>query len=233
MKKRTIAVTAGFAALLGAAAINAVRCLPIPEKPKKDRIRLACIGDSITFGMGVFDTRKRDAWPAVLERRLGAAYQVINFGYSGATVQREGDHPYRKLRLLEKAKKARPSVILLMLGTNDSKPYNWDERRYREQYEELVRELRDGPWPHRLLLLVPPRAFPEKKTGVVAFDIVNGTIRDSIRPIVLSVGDRYGLEVVDLYALTETHPEYFDDGVHPNAIGNRAIAEYLYQRLEG
>lgn len=29
-----------------------------------------------------------------------------------------------------------------------------------------------------------------------------------------------------------THPEWFDDGVHPNAIGNKAIAEYINPRLQ-
>lgn len=41
------------------------------------------------------------------------------------------------------------------------------------------------------------------------------------------MGEKHGLQVVDLYALTEEHPEYFMDGVHPNALGNQAIAEHI------
>ena len=124
MKKATIAVCSLSAVLLGAAALNAARYLPRPERPKKDKKRIACIGDSITFGAGVPNTRKRNAWVYVLHRKLGEDYQVINFGFSGATLQREGDLPYRRLGFLQKVKKAKPDVILLMLGTNDSKPYN-------------------------------------------------------------------------------------------------------------
>ena len=231
MKKATIAVCSVSAVLLGAAALNAARYLPRPERPKKDKKRIACIGDSITFGAGVPNTRKRNAWVYVLHRKLGEDYQVINFGFSGATLQREGDLPYRRLGFLQKVKKAKPDVILLMLGTNDSKPYNWNERRYREQYEEMVQELLSYDWPHKLVLLAPPKAFPETKTGKVSYDIVNEPIRDAIRSTVSAVGEKYGLQVVDLYAFTETHPEYFGDGVHPNVPGNEAIAEHLYETI--
>ena len=85
----------------------------------------------------------------------------------------------------------------LMPGTNDSKPYNWDEARFAREYEELVMELKDMPWPHRLVLF----------------------------------GRESGFQVIDLYALTETHPEYFDDGVHPNELGNRVIAEHIRKEI--
>lgn len=232
MKKTTIAMLSVPALLLGTAAILAARYIPRPEKPQKDKTRVACIGDSITFGAGVPKTRKRDAWAYVLERELGPAYQVINYGFSGATLQREGDLPYRRLRFLEKMKRAEPAVILFMLGTNDSKPYNWDAQRYREQFEELVQELLEGAWPHKLVLLAPPKAFAESKTGKIAFDIVNETIGHEIRQSVISVGEKQRLQVVDLYAFTEDHPEYFDDGVHPNVLGNKAIAEHLHRVIQ-
>ena len=37
--------------------------------------------------------------------------------------------------------------------------------------------------------------------------------------------------VVDLYSATADHPEWFVDGVHPNADGNRAIAQAVYDTL--
>ena len=231
MKRTALAITSVSTLLLGAAAVNVMRCLPRPEKPQKDMVRVACIGDSITFGAGVSKTRKKDAWVYVLERKLGSAYQVINYGFIGATLQREGDLPYRKRGFLKKVKEAEPSVILLMLGTNDSKSYNWDEARFREQYEELVCELLEGTWPHRLVLLAPPKAFSKAKTAKVPYDIDDGLIRGTIRTTVFAIGEKYDLQVGDLYSLTEDHPEYFLDGVHPNKQGNKSIAEYLYGTL--
>lgn len=183
MKAKHIAM-ASSAVILGAGALLAWKYRPAPERPKQDKTRIACVGDSITFGHGVIDTRKRDAWAYVLGRKLGDAYQVINYGFSGTTLQREGDLPYRRVGFLKKLKKAEPSVILFMLGTNDSKPYNWSEPRYRAQYEETISELPAGAWPHKLALMAPPKAFPEDKTGRVAFDIDDAVIRDVVRPTV-------------------------------------------------
>ena len=101
----------------------------------------------------------------------------------------------------------------------------------REQYEELVQELLSYNWHPKLVLMAPPKAFPEEKTGKVGYDTVDEPIRDAIRSTVSAVGEKYGLQVVDLYAFTEKHPEYFGDGVHPNVPGNEAIAQHLYETL--
>ena len=202
-----------------------------PEKADHTRRRIACIGDSITFGAGVFNTRKTDAWPVILEGLLGKEYQVLNYGVSGATLQKGGDFPYHKIGFLKRLKKAQPEKILLMLGTNDSKPYNWDEKRYAKEYEELIKEFSALPWKPSVILLVPPKAFPEEQTGIVGFDISDSVIAEKIRPLIPELGKRYDLPVIDLYAFTEEHPEFFVDGVHPNVPGNSAIAEYLYRKL--
>ena len=200
-----------------------------PERADKSRRRIACIGDSITFGAGVMQTRKTDAWPAIWQRSLGEGFQVLNYGVSGATLQREGDFPYHRVGFLWRLRRAKPERIVLMLGTNDSKPYNWDAARFKREYESFLRDLIALPWPHSLALMTPPKAFPETKTGVIAYDIDNAPIRDSIRPLVLALGKKYGLPMADLYAMTEERPEFFDDGVHPNVPGNRAFAEFIEQ----
>lgn len=46
-------------------------------------VRLACVGDSITFGAGV-KPRSTMAYPAQLGRMLGKKWEVGNFGVSGA-----------------------------------------------------------------------------------------------------------------------------------------------------
>lgn len=43
--------------------------------PHKDAIRVACIGNSITYGARI-KNRDRDSYPAVLSRMLGEAYWV-------------------------------------------------------------------------------------------------------------------------------------------------------------
>lgn len=202
---------------------------PRPEAPDFGKRRIACIGDSITFGSGVIQTRKQDAWVFILGRLLGEKYQVINFGVSGATLQDEGDKPYRGQGMLKKVQEAKPDVIVLMLGTNDSKPQNWDENRFRREYAGLVNELSAYPWPHKLILMTPPKAFPQEKSGEIPFKIDNSPISGPIRTMVLETAGKRDVSCVDLYAFTEGHPEYFADGVHPNRLGNEKIAEYLFR----
>ena len=45
--------------------------------------------------------------------------------------------------------------------------------------------------------------------------------------IFLTAAGKLGIRVIDLYAFTKDHPEWFVDGVHPNIRGNRAIAKYI------
>ena len=235
MTKNTSEITGMFGVLLGAAGAG----LYIYKKmqPAKDRIvpgkrRIACIGDSITFGAGVALTRKRDAWPYLLNGLLGEDWQVLDYGISGATASSKGDLPYRKNDFFETALKARAEKYVLMLGSNDSKPYNWDKEQYEQDLRTMVQDLLSADFPHTVILMLPPKAFPFKNSGAPAFDIVNETIRDEICPIVQKIAEEYDLPAVDLYAFTEDHPEYFIDGVHPNRAGNKAIAEYLFSLPE-
>ncbi|MBR2792409.1 MAG: hypothetical protein IKE12_07105, partial [Erysipelotrichaceae bacterium] len=70
------------------------------------------------------------------------------------------------------------------------------------------------------------------KTGVVLFDIVPDNIDSQITDIVTRTAEKLGLQVIDLYGHTSGHPEWFADGVHPNAEGNRAIAEYIAENIK-
>ena len=58
----------------------------------KGPIRVACIGNSITYGYGLAD-REHEAYPVLLQQKLGAKYQVENFGKSGATLLARGASP--------------------------------------------------------------------------------------------------------------------------------------------
>ena len=58
-------------------------------------------------------------------------------------------------------------------------------------------------------------------------------IRDEICPIIRRVAGRLGIRCFDLYAESESHPEWFADGVHPNVEGNRAIAEFIHRSIMG
>src|ERR1044072_7428681 len=87
------------------------------------KIRVACVGDSITWGSGV-EGRESNSYPAVLQRLLGEKYEVSNFGVSGATMLKRGDKPYWEMSAFTDALAFKPNVVVIKLGTNDSKPQN-------------------------------------------------------------------------------------------------------------
>ena len=87
-------------------------------------IKVACVGNSITYGSGIKD-RANHSYPSVLGRLLGSKYEVQNFGFSARTLLNKGDHPYMKETLFQKALNYQPDIVVIKLGTNDSKPINW------------------------------------------------------------------------------------------------------------
>lgn len=206
--------------------------LPRKDKPIAGKRIIACIGDSITFGTGVAWHRHRDAWPYLLAKQLGNGYQVLNYGISGATLQNTGNFPYRKHDFLQAAKDSNPETVILMLGTNDSKPYNWNAKQYEKELAELLEELKATPSRPQIYVMTPPFAVPAKGKETVAFDIRNEVIRNEIRPTIQYQAQKHQVSLIDLYGITAEHPEYYSDGVHPNQLGNQVIANCIYENLK-
>ena len=103
-------------------------------------IRVACIGNSITYGYGLKD-RDREAYPVVLQGLLGNRYNVQNFGKSGATLLANGHRPYVKQEEYKQALDFRPDIAVIHLGVNDTDPRNWPN--YRDEFVPNYRDLID------------------------------------------------------------------------------------------
>lgn len=218
-----------LAALLGTA-IHRWVFRPRKERAEDGKRRILCIGDSITYGAGVLYSRWKNAYPAILKKMLGDDFQVLNYGISGATLLEEGDTPYRK-SFLKAARNTDPEVCILMLGTNDSKPCNWNANKYEEALGRWIDDLRSFPSNPMVYIMTPPAAFRVDGKPVV-YTIREDVICDQIRPIVKRQAQRYHTGLVDLFAATENCPELFMDGVHPNKQGNEVIAQQIYNALK-
>lgn len=190
----------------------------------RDRVRVACVGDSITFGSGVED-REKNAYPSVLGRLLGDGYSVRNFGVSGATAQKRGDKPYWTLDAFNDVAEFDPDIVVIKLGTNDSKPHNWHGKEFYEtDLQALVEHFRELPQKPQVFLCTPAPVYKD------AFTIRQAVVRDEVVPAVQAVAERTETPVIDLYrALWEKTD--FPDGVHPNASGAAKIAEAVAKTL--
>jgi len=183
--------------------------------------KVACIGNSITSG----SKNKEDvAYPAFLGKLLGDDYLVKNFGVSGRTLLRNGDYPYWKEKTYQDALELNPDIVIIKLGTNDSKPQNW---KYKDEFEQDYRDLIQS----FINLSSNPKIFLCKP--VPAFKIMWG-IRDSIIvndiiPIIEKIGKEKNLEIIDLHKEFTGKENFFPDGIHPNEAGAALMAKVIYK----
>lgn len=214
--------------LLALAALCGFTTLRIPPKPKEDRRRLACVGDSITYGCTIplFFLRR---YPARLGRRLGQHFQVGVFAVNDRTLQDCGNKPFRKERAFRQSLAFRPETLVVLLGTNDSKDKNWrSDEHFKEELRALLAAYRALSAPPRILLCTPPCGY---RPLAPLFGLSNDAKLERIPHIaalIRALAAEESIETVDLFTLTEGRRELFSpDGLHPNSRGAQTIAEEI------
>ena len=194
-------------------------------------MRVACVGDSITRGTFVW-RRKTNAYPARLQAMLGDEYCVRNFGVNAHAAQRAEDFPYWDSEAFTESTAFQPDVVLVMLGTNDSRGDNWQGvEAFRRDYRELVEHYRSLESRPAVWLLTPPALFRLGRSAKVRYGMDERAVEEMCREI-RGLADELGCGFIDVNAVTARHPEAFRlDGVHPGAAGARLIAETVFEAL--
>ncbi len=183
-------------------------------------IKVACVGNSITIGSGT------TPFPQQLDVLLGAGWEVENFGVSGRTLLRQGDFPYWDEPTFTNALNYLPNKVIIMLGTNDSKPYNWIySDQFYTDYISLVDTFANLDSQPDIWVCYPLKAF----SGM--YDISDSVIYFGIIPLIDSVVANRDVSLIDFYSLTEDKPDYYSDGIHPTSHGNNFIAKVLFEIL--
>ena len=184
-------------------------------------MKVACIGDSITEGYGL-DLRAVNGYPAKMQKMLGDGYWVKNFGVSARTLLSTGDFPYMNETAWQDALAFEPDVVVVKLGTNDTKEYNWTGKKaFAKDLEKMVKALQALPSSPKIYLCTPIPAF---KPG---WTIQESVIRDEVIPTLEKAVRKYGLAgLIDLHTVFEGQDRLIlEDGIHPNDAGARKIAE--------
>jgi len=214
-----------LAALFLPAALSANPMAPIDPAAYKEPVKVACIGDSITQGSGAGPGK---AYPSQLQEMLGSSWKVGNFGVSGRTLMKKGDKPYWNEAAYQNALKSEPDVVIIMLGTNDTKPQNWEhEKEFVDDYTELVKSFQALPSKPRVYVCRP---CPVPDPG--NFGINEDGIRKEIRRID-QLAESMGLGVIDMFAALKKTPELLPDRVHPNTEGAGVVAATAFKALTG
>ena len=189
-------------------------------------IKVACVGDSITFGATI-KNRKDDNYPAQLQKLLGKDYSVKNFGVSGTTMLNKGNSPWTKTGASKKATAFNPDVVVIKLGTNDSKAKNWKfKAEFLPDTLKLISHFQSLPSHPRVILCSPvPGLRPknDKNPG----EITAAGVKEVVKHV-RQAATKSDVELIDL----NTEFTFFEgdlksilpDGIHPKAKGATHIA---------
>ena len=138
--------------------------------------------------------------------------------------------------------------MIIKLGTNDSKPQNWQYKdEFKQDLCQMITTLRPD-------LLQPVKKSKKgkknKATPAVAkpqiflctpipalkpsWNINDSIIANGIIPIQQEVANQYGLQVIDLHTLFGTDPGNLqNDGIHPNEKGVRHMTQIIADAVKG
>jgi acyl-CoA thioesterase I len=188
-------------------------------------LRVACVGDSITEGYGLV-VQSKTGYPVVLDSILGAKYSVLNSGRSATTLQKKGDFPYWICKEFSNVFVYNPNIIIIKLGTNDTKPYNWHADKYEQDYQALIDTFRTISSKPKIYLCLPVPVF-KTRWGINDSTVVNGVI-----PIVEKLAQKNKLTVIDLYHGMSNQGRNFPDDIHPNEKAAKAMAGIIANALK-
>lgn len=195
------------------------------KAPRKDAVRVACIGNSITFGAGI-KNRSRDSYPSVLARMLGDSYWVKNFGVSARTMLNKGDHPYMNEPAYKNALAFNPNIVVIKLGTNDSKSFNWKYKAdFMKDAQTMIDAFKGLPSQPKIYLCYPSKAY------LTGDGINDDIISKEIIPMINKFAKKNNLFVIDLHTAMDGMPELFPDRIHPNEKGAQVMAKAVYQSI--
>ena len=201
------------------------------RKPKVEpKIKVSCVGNSITYGMRL-DDRGRESYPVRLQEMLGDRYEVANFGKSGATLLRHGHRPYFEQEEFRQAMDFAGDIVVIHLGINDTDPRNWPhfQDEFVGDYLALIDSLRSVNPQARFLIARMTPIGSNHSRFISGTKTWHGQIQEAIE----TVAHAAGAELIDFYGPLYPYPWMFPDAVHPDAEGAGILAKTVYQGITG
>lgn len=216
-----------IAPLILSALVKADAMKPIDPGAYDEPVKVACVGDSITEGAGA---PKGESYPSQLQRMLGEEWEVLNFGVGGRTLMKTGDRPYWDEDAYKEALRSKADVVIIMLGTNDSRPANWEHKsEFEKDYRKLVKSFQRLKSEPRIYICRPCPV----PGGVSKIGGINEAAVAEQRVIIDELAEEMGVGVIDMHAALVNFPRLLPDKVHPNAKGAGKLAEAAFTALTG
>ncbi len=189
-------------------------------------LRVACVGDSITYGDKI-DDRETRSYPAALERLAQGRLEVGNFGVNGATAISTFFRTWTDTLACRQALESAPGAVVVMLGINDLLGFRDRLDEYPGALRDVVARFQALPSKPRLFLCtLTPIAPPESAQDV------NRLIRETMNPAIRAVAAETGATVIDVSAVFPNRLDLLPDGLHPTPAGAEIIAQAVWAALE-
>jgi acyl-CoA thioesterase I len=190
----------------------------------QSKIKVACIGNSITEGAGIVEDQR---YPSVLQKLLGDKYEVTNFGVGGRTLLKKGDFSYWQDSAYLKVLRWNPEIIIIKLGTNDTKPQNWIySEEFESNYREFIQSFKSLQGKKRIFVCTP---IPVFKDG---WGITGSIVSDELIPMLKRIAKAENVTLIDLYNPMLDKGHMAPDGIHPDAAGAAVIAQKIFDTLK-
>jgi lysophospholipase L1-like esterase len=204
------------------AGAHAVAQTPVPTDLHAPPVIVACVGDSITAH------GNPHGYPAQLGHMLGDGWKVENYGVSGTTLMTQANNPYEKYPMFQQALASNADVVVIMLGTNDSKAANWGKKEnFVADYKDLVEKFKAMPSKPRIFIMKPPYICPTNR-----LTMSDAAVQEEM-PLIDEVAREENVGVLDAHTPTADQPDLFGDGVHPKPTGAGLIAKVVDEALTG
>ena len=194
------------------------------------KIKVACVGNSVTWGMTITD-REKNCYPAQLQKMLGDKYEVRNFGHSGTTLLQHGHRPYVDQQEYQDALNFKADLVIIHLGLNDTDPRNWPEysEEFNADYIRLIDSFRQANPKAKIWICLMTPIFdrhPRFESGTRDW---HAQIQKHIRQVATATR----VPLIDLNTPLYSRPDLLADAIHPNAEGAKIIAETVFEALTG
>ncbi|MEG0571097.1 MAG: GDSL-type esterase/lipase family protein [Oscillospiraceae bacterium] len=204
----------------------------ITKIEKSGKIKVAFIGDSVTYGHFLDDPITM-SFPGLIKKAMPQTkFDVQNFALSGTTLTFNGDEPYVNSELYQQSLRFNPDVVVIMLGTNDSKPINFDNEKiskYKSDAVSLINSYRSLESAPIIYFNTSPVVLGDGLAKGSEYWISNKNVC-YIAKLQREVADENDTCQIDIYDKTQYFTEKMfreNDGVHPGAFGHQELAKII------
>ncbi|HVX29521.1 MAG TPA: chitobiase/beta-hexosaminidase C-terminal domain-containing protein, partial [Nitrolancea sp.] len=165
--------------------------------------------------------------PTWLGQDLGSGYEVTNFGVSGTTMLKASSSSYWNTSNFTASSDYLPDIVIIMLGTNDSKISNWSASgpNYPGDYTDMIHHYQGLSSHPQVFVMTSPPNFTD------GTNYQPTVIANQIVPTVRSLSVATGSELIDIFTTLTGHSELFSDGTHPTTTGSQLIASIVQNVL--